>query len=106
MIEKITELRQIANPEEEVQISKIIKTFDNYVSIKFEKNITSNEISDEKLEKGYKKAVDSIKELNELAIKTQNEKIFTEDIENKEEVEKFIRTVIDEIFTNRTIKRR
>ena len=106
MIEKITELRQIANPEDEAQISKIIKTFDNYVSIKFEKNITSNEISDEKLEKGYKKAVDSIKELNELAIKTQNEKIFTEDIENKEEVEKFIRTVIDEIFTNRTIKRR
>ena len=106
MIEKITELRQIANPEEEVQISKIIKTFDNYVSIKFEKNITPDKISDKTLEKGYKKAVDSIKELNELAIKTQNEKIFTEDIENKEEVEKFIRTVIDEIFTNRTIKRR
>ena len=103
MIEKITELRQIANPEDEAQISKIIKTFDNYVSIKFEKNITPDKISDKTLEKGYKKAVDSIKELN---IKTQNEKIFTEDIENKEEVEKFIRTVIDEIFTNRTIKRR
>ena len=84
--------------------------FSEYISLVVSKNIElsiyslEDEKAPEEIEEKYEECIEGIVFLNSLSEKYLGERIYDKEL-NRNEVERFMQKIIDEIFRNRKIRR-
>lgn len=111
IMKKINELISMVESEDKVKIGEIIISLTEYVSFVAENeakaHIKSERSKDteKEIEERYKRCISDIKVLNKMSSELLGEKIYDKEF-NRDEVEKFMKELLSEIFENRRISRK
>lgn len=112
IIEKLDKLASMDEIKDENKIKayNTLLNFSEYISLVVSKNIElsiyslEDEKAPEEIEEKYEECIEGIVFLNSLSEKYLGERIYDKEL-NRNEVERFMQKIIDEIFRNRKIRR-
>jgi hypothetical protein len=110
-IEIIYELVSMVDEKDKIKVGETIVILTEYVTLVAKKNVelqvysTKNKGNRKEIEGKYQKCIDEIKFLNSLSEEFLGEKVYKKEFE-RDEVEKFLQELLNEIFVNRIIARK
>lgn len=113
IIEKFDKLASMSEikHEDKIKVYDILLSFSEYIALVVRKNIKSPIYSledrkmEQEIERKYEKCIEGIAFINGLSVEILGERIYDKEF-IRNEVERFIHEVIDEIYRNRMISRR
>lgn len=113
IIEKFDKLASMSEikHEDKIKVYDILLSFSEYIALVVRKNIKSpiylleDRKMEDKINEKYEKCIEGIAFINSLSVGILGERIYDKEF-MRNEVERFIHEVIDEIYRNRVISRR